>query len=225
MPHLGNALTSAAKRGYHNGVFRQYSFGDRKVIDQALSYNQLREYTELNNRLEQSLGLNSFTRTLPDELKEALEQVILPQVAASDNPLYATLWTIIDKEPKLMVGDLCFKGAPNAQGEVEIGYGTYDSFQGRGFMTEAIGAVTQWALKQPEVQAILAETDINNIASHRTLSKNSFTVYKEVENMIWWRLNRADCSRQKRDAANSGLPQCKRKKMGSTLQLCASSVN
>jgi RimJ/RimL family protein N-acetyltransferase len=58
-------------------------------------------------------------------------------------------------------------------------------------MTEAIGAVTQWALKQPEVQAILAETDINNIASHRTLSKNSFTVYKEVENMIWWRLNKS----------------------------------
>jgi ribosomal-protein-alanine N-acetyltransferase len=162
-----------------------------RLLIKPLSYNQLREYTELNNRLEQSLGLNSFTRTLPDELKEALEQVILPQVAASDNPLYATLWTIIDKEQKLMVGDLCFKGAPNAQGEVEIGYGTYDSFQGRGFMTEAIGAVTQWALKQPEVQAILAETDINNIASHRTLSKNSFTVYKEVENMIWWRLDKS----------------------------------
>jgi RimJ/RimL family protein N-acetyltransferase len=155
-----------------------------------LSYNQLREYTELNNRLEQSLGLNSFTRTLPDELKEALEQVILPQVAASDNPLYATLWTIIDKELKLMVGDLCFKGAPNAQGEVEIGYGTYDSFQGRGFMTEAIGAIAQWALKQPEVRAILAETDVNNISSHKTLSKNSFAIYKKVENMIWWRLDK-----------------------------------
>jgi ribosomal-protein-alanine N-acetyltransferase len=161
-----------------------------RLLIRPLSYNQLREYTELNNRLEQSLGLNSFTRTLPDELKEALEQVILPQVAASDNHLYATLWTIIDKERKLMVGDLCFKGAPNAQGEVEIGYGTYDSFQGRGFMTEAIGAIAQWALKQPEVRAILAETDINNISSHRTLSKNSFKVYKKVENMIWWRLDK-----------------------------------
>ena len=161
-----------------------------RLLIRPLSYNQLREYTELNNRLEQSLGLNSFTRTLPEELKEALEQVILPQVAASDNPLYATLWTIIDKERKLMVGDLCFKGAPNAQGEVEIGYGTYYSFQGRGFMTEAIGAIAQWALKQPEVRAILAETDVNNISSHRTLSKNSFIVYKKVENMIWWRLDK-----------------------------------
>jgi RimJ/RimL family protein N-acetyltransferase len=57
-------------------------------------------------------------------------------------------------------------------------------------MTEAIGAVAQWALKQPEVLAILAETDIDNISSHRTLSKNSFIVYKKVENMIWWRLDK-----------------------------------
>jgi RimJ/RimL family protein N-acetyltransferase len=162
-----------------------------RLLIKPLSYDQLKEYTQLDNRLEQTLGLNSFTRTLPEELKEALEQVILPQVAISKNHLYATLWTVIDKERKLMVGDLCFKGAPNVQGELEIGYGTYDHFQGRGFMTEAIGAIVQWALTQPEVRAIIAETETSNISSHRTLSKNKFTVYKEVENMMWWRLDKS----------------------------------
>jgi RimJ/RimL family protein N-acetyltransferase len=172
-------------------------YSDHIVLETArlfikpLSYNQLLKYKELNNSLEESLGLNSYTRTLPAELQEALEQVILPQAAESgNNLLYTTLWTIIDKEQKLMVGDLCFKGAPNAQGEIEIGYGTYKDFQGMGFMTEAIGAVAQWVLDQPNVQAILAETEINNIPSHKNLSKNNFTVYKEVGNMIWWRLER-----------------------------------
>jgi RimJ/RimL family protein N-acetyltransferase len=128
---------------------------------------------------------------MPDELKEALEQLILPQVADSgDNILFSTLWTIIDKQKKLMVGDLCFKGTPNVQGEIEIGYGTYKDFQGKGFMTEAIKAISHWALSQAEVETILAETGKENITSHKTLSRNNFKAYKNVENMIWWRLDK-----------------------------------
>jgi len=36
-----------------------------------------------------------------------------------------------------MVGHLCIVREPNAKGEVEVGYGTYDEFQNKGFMTEA----------------------------------------------------------------------------------------
>jgi hypothetical protein len=28
-----------------------------------------------------------------------------------------------------MVGDICFVGEPNTEGEVEIGYGTYENFR------------------------------------------------------------------------------------------------
>lgn len=155
---------------------------------QPLSFDQLRQYIQLDHSLEESLGLNPNERTLPGEMKEAMEQVILPQAAAAGPDLvYSTLWTIIDKEKKIMVGDLCFKGAPNAAGEIEIGYGTYRDFQGRGFMTEALGAITHWALQQPGVRAILAETDAENKSSHKTLSKNRFAVYQKVENMLWWR--------------------------------------
>jgi RimJ/RimL family protein N-acetyltransferase len=161
-----------------------------RLFIKPLSFDELQKYKELNNCLEASLGLNSYTRTLPTEVKEALEQVILPQVAKpGNNPLYSTFWTMIDKEQKLIVGDLCFKGPPNEQGEIEIGYGTYEDFQGKGFMTEAIGAVAKWAMQQPDVQAVIAETDINNLPSQKNLSRNNFTVYKKVENMIWWRLD------------------------------------
>lgn len=45
-----------------------------------------------------------------------------------------------------MVGDLCFVGAPNSVGEIEIGYGIYDMHAGLGFMTEAVGAMISWAI-------------------------------------------------------------------------------
>ena len=64
-----------------------------------LSYDELLLYVKLDNSLEKRLGLNPHSRSLPDELKEALEQLILPQVADSgDNILFSTLWTIIDKQ-------------------------------------------------------------------------------------------------------------------------------
>lgn len=161
-----------------------------RLMIKPLSPVQLQKYTELNNVLEAELGLNSSGRTISAALKEALEQVIIPHVAASDNYLYSTLWTMIEKDLKQMVGDLCFKGSPDENGEIEIGYGTYDDFQGKGYMTEAIGAIAGWAFRQPGVRAIVAETDKENVASHKTLSKNDFVVYREVENMLWWRLHK-----------------------------------
>ena len=168
-----------------------------------LSYDELLLYVKLDNSLEKRLGLNPHSRSLPDELKEALEQLILPQVADSgDNILFSTLWTIIDKQKKLMVGDMCFKGVPNTAGEVEIGYGTYAKFQGKGFMTEGIKAISHWALCQAEVQTILAETNKENTSSHKTLSRNGFKAYKHVENMIWWRLDKEKNEDQKISSAN-----------------------
>jgi len=174
-----------------------------RLLIKPLSYAQLLLYVKLDNSLEKSLGLQPHYRSLPGELKEALEQLILPQVEMlGEDILFSTLWTIIDKQKKLMVGDLCFKGEPNAPGEVEIGYGTYSAFQGKGFMTEAISAISHWALSQAEVQTILAETHKENISSHKTLSRNGFKEYKHVENMIWWRLNKEKNEDQKILSAN-----------------------
>lgn len=44
-----------------------------------------------------------------------------------------------------MIGDLCIVGEPNQEGEIEIGYGVYDEFQGRGFMTEIVAGIAIWA--------------------------------------------------------------------------------
>ena len=154
-----------------------------------LSYDQLVKYINNDNSLEAELNVKPTVRSISPELKEALEQTILPAVADSTkNYLFSTLWTIISKSENKMVGDLCFVGEPNAVGEIEIGYGTYEEFQGKGFMTEAVGGMIGWAKEQSGVKAIIASTDKSNVASYSVLVKNNFIKTSETETMFTWRI-------------------------------------
>jgi RimJ/RimL family protein N-acetyltransferase len=160
-----------------------------RLIIKPLSYKQLKKYIRLDNSLETELNLNETSRTISPELKEALEQTILPNVAdTSKNYLFSTLWTVISTEENKMVGDLCFVGEPNTEGEVEIGYGTYEEFRKRGFMTEAVAGIIKWAEKQPNIRSIIASTDKSNIDSYSILERNNFIKSGETETHYNWRL-------------------------------------
>jgi len=159
------------------------------LILKPLTYGQLLKYTNIDGSLEAELHLNKTSRTIPAELKEALEQTILPNVAdATKNYLFSTLWTVISKSENKMVADICFVGEPNTDGEVEIGYGTYDEFRKRGFMTEAVGGMIRWAKNQPTVKSIIASTEKNNMASYSVLEKTNFIKIGETETMFNWHL-------------------------------------
>ncbi len=161
-----------------------------RLLLKPLTYNQLVKYTLNDGSLEVELGLNATTREISSELKDALEQVILPGVADPErNYLFATLWTIILKEENRMVGDICFYGEPNEEGEVEIGYGTYSAYQGNGYMTEAVAALIRWALEQPGVKRILASTNKTNVASYSVLVKNGFEKVGESDELFSWAYN------------------------------------
>lgn len=159
------------------------------LILKPLTYEQLIKYIRCDNSLEEELNLNETTRTISPELKEAFEQTILPNVAdKTKNYLYSTLWTAISKTENKMVGDLCIIGEPNANGEIEIGYGTYEEFQNKGFMTEIVQGIIEWVKSQPRVKSIIASTDKSNIASYRVLEKNKFLMIGETEMLLNWKL-------------------------------------
>lgn len=160
-----------------------------RLIIKPLTYDQLVKYTCVDNSLESALNLNVTSRTISPELKEALEQTILPNGAYTNkNYLYSTLWTVISKEENIMVGDFCFLGEPNVDGEIEIGYGTYKDFRNNGLMTEAVRGMIEWAGKQPNVKSVIAATGKNNIASISVLEKNNFIQSGETDTMFNWRL-------------------------------------
>jgi [ribosomal protein S5]-alanine N-acetyltransferase len=160
-----------------------------RLILQPLTYDQLVKYSKGDNSLEEELNVNKTSRAISPALKEALEQTILPNVAdTTRNYLYSTLWTAISKAENKMVGDLCIVGEPNPAGEIEIGYGVYDEFQHKGFMTEIVGGMIKWAKTQPPVQAIIASTDKTNIASFKVLQKNNFSKVGETDLLFHWKL-------------------------------------
>jgi len=87
-----------------------------------------------------------------------------------------------------MVGDICFVGEPDDQGEIEIGYGMYEEFRGKGFMTEAVGRIILWAKAQPKVKSIFAATEKDNVASYSILEKNNFIHIGEIDDMMSWKI-------------------------------------
>jgi ribosomal-protein-alanine N-acetyltransferase len=79
----------------------------------------------------------------------------------------------IDRKNGTRVGDLSFKGFP-PDGGVEIGYGILEAHRNRGYATEAVKAAVAWALDQPGVTRVEAETEPDNAASRRVLEKCGF---------------------------------------------------
>lgn len=82
------------------------------------------------------------------------------------------IW-MIELKDGTHIGELCFKGL-DKNGIAEIGYGICEEYQNNGYATEAVKAVVEWALSEPDVTAVEAETDDENAASKRVLEKCGF---------------------------------------------------
>jgi len=80
----------------------------------------------------------------------------------------------IDNDHPVLCGSIGFKGPPDKQGMIEIGFSVLPDSQGQGLATEMVAGIVQWAKHQPKVRQIEAETNIGNKAAIRVLEKNSF---------------------------------------------------
>lgn len=107
------------------------------------------------------------------ELCQAYTEMLCGCISEPEQYLWHTAWCIRRRESGEMVGDFCFKGLPE-NGCPEIGYGIIEAHQGKGYATEAIGAACRWALSQPGIKAVEAETAPDNTASQKVLSKLGF---------------------------------------------------
>lgn len=108
-----------------------------------------------------------------DELRKAYGEMLSGCQKDGENRIWYAPWKMVLKKDGTCLGDLCFKG-PARENAVEIGYGILPEYEGNGYATEAVQAMTQWAFGQDGVVFVEAETEPGNKASQRVLEKNGF---------------------------------------------------
>lgn len=142
------------------------------------------------DKMEIALGLNSSNEHLDEHTQQAMEGLYQEAVKHKESYFWYTNWQIILKSNNISIGSFCFMASPNEKGEVEIGYGINENYRGNGYMSEAVTAIHQWALNQPNVLKVIAETEKDNIASHKMLQNCGFTKYKESDNSYFWSITK-----------------------------------
>ncbi|MBE2221156.1 MAG: GNAT family N-acetyltransferase [Anaerolineae bacterium] len=111
------------------------------------------------------------------------------QLAKPDRHHWHTYWLIVRRDDNLGIGTIGCKGQPDPQQyKVEIGYGLSAQHRQNGFMTEAAQTLTRWALAQPDCLGVTANTDPDNIPSHRVLEKIGYARNGELDGEWVWEM-------------------------------------
>lgn len=100
------------------------------------------------------------------------------------------VWFVINQENNTVIGDIGFKGKPNSENIVEIGYGIVPSAQGKGYATEAVQKLIDWAFSNKNINKIVAECLDENIPSIRVLEKLQMKRMGSENNMLKWQLEK-----------------------------------
>ncbi|MBM7660519.1 ribosomal-protein-alanine N-acetyltransferase [Bacillus mesophilus] len=98
------------------------------------------------------------------------------------------VWLVIEKETIRIIGDIGFKGKPNGNHAVEVGYGMIPTAQGNGYATEAVRELITWAFSHESVDEVIAECDESNLSSIRVLEKLNMKRINQEANMLKWQL-------------------------------------
>lgn len=152
-----------------------------------LTLNQLKLWIEDIYQLEKELDCSYMAESMEGFFLQIVKGQYEITQRDPNNYLWHSFFFLVRKEDRVVVGSADFKDIPNENGEVEIGYGLGKEFEHNGYMTEAVKAMCGWALKQNGVTSVIAETDLEGLASQKILKRCGFKKDKEEET-LWWRL-------------------------------------
>lgn len=154
----------------------------------ALSAAQLELLLARTDQLEAALGLTISRPVMATPVVRhaiRLKQYRIIRAVRKEFPWH-TYWLAVIKGQNIGAGLIGFKGSPDEQGKVEIGYGIDSGSRGKGYATEAAGTLIDWALEQAECKVVTAWSDKENRASARVLEKVGMKLGKETAEQFHW---------------------------------------
>ena len=86
----------------------------------------------------------------------------------------STRWAIARKDPDTLIGTCGYYWWNAGHSVAELGYDLSRSYWGKGVMSRAVQAATQWAFETLEANRIQATVMADNFGSARVLEKNGF---------------------------------------------------
>ena len=112
-------------------------------------------------------------RETDPEMKRAYAEMLETMRRSPGREEWGTAWKICLKDGAV-VGSCCFKGVPDPEGVVEIGYGIDEPHRCNGYATEAVAGLVKWALARDGVRCVAAQTELGNRISRKVLLKVGF---------------------------------------------------
>src|SRR5262245_25330412 len=103
--------------------------------------------------------------------------------ANPDNGGWGTWYMLLRREggKPLLMGVGGFKGHLVAPGTCEVGYSVMESHHRKGYASEYVSALVEWAFAHPEIERVVAHTLPELTPSIRVLEKNGFTPATPLE--------------------------------------------
>lgn len=118
--------------------------------------------------------LSERHRIEPDaEMKQAYGEMLEAMRQLPGQEEWGTEWKI-QLPDGTVIGGIGFKGAPDEEGTVEIGYGIQEAYRKKGYASEAVGGLLSWAAGQKGVRCVTAQTEPGNLVSQMVLLNNGF---------------------------------------------------
>ena len=140
-----------------------------RIVSLTLTQLQLfiTDLPALEAELRLSISRDVLTKRVRRAIRMKLKRMI--RTDESQHP-WQTYWLVIVREDNFGAGLAGFKGVPNESGSTEIGYGINPAYQNKGYTSEAVRALVEWAFQYPFCKVITATT-VENPASRRLLEK------------------------------------------------------
>jgi RimJ/RimL family protein N-acetyltransferase len=98
------------------------------------------------------------------------------------------VYQLVRSSDAVVVGDIGFHGPPSQAGSVTVGYGLAPGARGQGYATEALRAMVAWALAQPGVAVVEADTTHANLPSQRVMERVGMRLYDTSDQLRFYRL-------------------------------------
>jgi RimJ/RimL family protein N-acetyltransferase len=100
------------------------------------------------------------------------------------------MFALVRDEDGRAVGAMGFHGPPDEDGRAEIGYDLAEAARGHGYATEALRALSAWALDREGVRRLVARIDRDNGPSQRVADRAGFTRVADEGDLLVYELPR-----------------------------------